>query len=430
MSDSKKSIRFNILIVFSVVILKVLLDLTYIKAIVPVFGYQGFLININYIKLVESYVLLLIFAFILSKRNERISGFVVSMLILTSYIPTLTVYAMMDWPRMFLYAMTIFWLFVVLLINKTPEIKVSKNKFSPKIGKYFLVAFWITTVVVLLKNFGFSINLSLSGLKIYFLRSQYNSTVSTLSYYLFDWTAYIVNPFLFSFSLIKRKKAIFLLVIILQILLFSITGLKSYLFVLPFILAILLIFKTKEPVFTASWIISGLIFIGLMTFLFTGDYSINSLFTRRVLLVPANLSFYYYDFFSTQNPLLLSGYRIFGFFTKYPYNLTPPRIIGEIYFPKLVENANNGIISDAYVNLRYFGMALWAVLLAVYLKIIDSLSENKFIALGTIGVSIYILNNSAFLTSLLTHGLLVGILVLYLYYSSVGKSGVAKDRQS
>jgi hypothetical protein len=146
------------------------------------------------------------------------------------------------------------------------------------------------------------------------------------------------------------------------------------------------------------------------------DTWISSLFTRRVLLVPAQLSFLYYDFFSENDSTFLSQHQIFRNFINYPYHLDPSHLMGEIYFGKPTMGACSGIYSDAFMNFGFLGFILWAFLLTAILKIVDSFSKNKkkTITIAAIAMPAFLLGNSALLTSLLTHGILLSLLILYL----------------
>jgi hypothetical protein len=91
-------------------------------------------------------------------------------------------------------------------------------------------------------------------------------------------------------------------------------------------------------------------------------------------------------------------------------------LIAETYFNRPECNANNGIYADAYMNFGFIGFVLWAFLLSILLKLFDSLSKNKKLEL-CIAVSIIpliALVDTAFLTALLTHGLLLPLIILYL----------------
>jgi len=161
---------------------------------------------------------------------------------------------------------------------------------------------------------------------------------------------------------------------------------------------------------------SGIVSLGMISYWLIDDIWISSLFTRRTLLVPAQLSFFYYDFFSKNQFTFLSQHRIFRIFLDYPYYLNPPHLIGEIYFNRPEMGANNGIYGDGFMNFGFIGLVLWGFFLVILLKLINSISKNKDIkiTIAAVAMPVISLTNSAFLTCLLTHGLLLSLIVLYL----------------
>jgi hypothetical protein len=91
-------------------------------------------------------------------------------------------------------------------------------------------------------------------------------------------------------------------------------------------------------------------------------------------------------------------------------------LIAETYFNRPECNANNGIYADAYMNFGFIGLFFWGILLTIILKLIDSLSRYKDlrITVATIAMPVIFLTNSALLTCLSTHGLLLALILLYL----------------
>jgi hypothetical protein len=79
-------------------------------------------------------------------------------------------------------------------------------------------------------------------------------------------------------------------------------------------------------------------------------------------------------------------------------------------------NCNTGVVADAFMNFGFAGLFLWALLLALLLKLFDMSTEGKDmkVAVGGIAIPAISLTNSALLTNLLTHGLLLSLLLLYL----------------
>lgn len=400
---------------FFIVLYKIALDLFYYFFILPVWGYAGFELNFNILKFVESFFLLIVIFLLIPKSKERLSNIMVWLLVLLSYVPMLTIFAFMDQPRIYMYAVTGFWMLVFLLLN-LPTISVTPFKRpQSKIMRYGifiilsgLVFFLIYKYLGVFFNFDFA--------KVYDIRAEYGARGVALAGYLFHWSAYIVNPIFFAIFLVKRNWFLVGVVIFLQVLLFSVTGMKAFLFALPFVLVLIWIISRKNPLFWMAFGLTALILVGLLSYWLIDYSDISSLVVRRVLFVPAQLSFFYYDFFSQHDHTFLSQHRIFGDFLDYPYHLPPANLIGEVYYDSSKTSANNGLYADAYMSFGFIGFVFWAILLTIILKLIDSFSQHKqkIIAVAAIARPAGFLINSAFLTSLLTHGLLLSLIILYL----------------
>ena len=264
------------------------------------------------------------------------------------------------------------------------------------------------------KYLGLSFSFDLT--KVYEIRKVYTEMRIPLAGYLFNWSAYIINPIFFAFFLIKRKWIPVVLIVLLQIFLFSVTGNKTFLFAIPFVLVLMWIITQRNPLAYIAMGLIAMILLGMFSYWLIDDAWIYFLFTRRTLLLPAQLSFFYYDFFSKNGPTFLSQHHIFRDFINYPYHLSPPHLVGEVYFNRPQMGANNGIYADAYMNFGYAGFVLWGILLVIILKIVDSFSKNKDmrITVAAIAMPVIILGESALLTGLLTHGILLSLILLYL----------------
>jgi len=394
---------------------KIVLDFSYYFLISKIWAYSRFELNFNGVKLIESFFLLFIIFILMPKTSKKLSNIIIWLLILLSYIPMLTLFSFMDQPRSYMYAVTGFWMLVFLLLELPGISILSLKKSQSKIIYYSLFVFLSIIVLFLIyKYVGFSLNFDLT--KVYDMRSQYVKLNIPLAGYLFNWLGYVVDPVFFAICIIKRKWGLAIPIVILQLLLFSATGMKTFLFALPFTLILIFIVTQKRPFFWMTIGLVGIILMGILSYTLFNDLWISSLFTRRTLLVPAQLSFLYYDFFSKNIHTFLSHHQIFRTFLNYPYSLNPPNLIGEIYFNNPQMGANNGIYGDGFMNFGFIGLVLWGFFLVILLKLINSISKNKDIkiTIAAVAMPVISLTNSAFLTCLLTHGLLLSLIVLYL----------------
>ncbi|HOX29974.1 MAG TPA: hypothetical protein P5080_01815 [Candidatus Paceibacterota bacterium] len=261
---------------------------------------------------------------------------------------------------------------------------------------------------------GFSFNIDLN--KVYDIRAEFVKINIPLSGYFINWFAYIVNPVFFAIFLKKKKWLAVLLICFTEFIVFSATGNKTYLFALPFVLGLVWVLGRKNPLAWMAVGLVGFVLAGMLTFSISNNSWTYFLFTRRLMFVPAQLSFFYYDFFSQQQPLLLAQHSLFKNIVQYPYELDPPHLIADEYFGKPETNANNGIYADAYTNFHNAGFLIWGIALAVILSFFDSFSakKDKKTAFAALAMPSIMFIETFFMTALVTHGVLFSLLLLYL----------------
>ena len=102
---------------------------------------------------------------------------------------------------------------------------------------------------------------------------------------------------------------------------------------------------------------------------------------------------------------------------NYPYAAEPPYLIGALYFHSASNDANANIWADAYANFGYPGIVCFTILFAILLWLYDSIaagSRNTRVAALAIGLPAFALANGGLLTSLLTNGVALAMLLVYL----------------
>jgi hypothetical protein len=108
----------------------------------------------------------------------------------------------------------------------------------------------------------------------------------------------------------------------------------------------------------------------------------------------------------------------------------PPYIIGSLYFHGVDANAN--VWADAYANFGYVGIFCFTLLLAIVLWLYDSMAvdrDMRFAAL-VIGLPAFALANGGLLTCLLSNGMALAMLLVYLVPSTMyekARGPVAKE---
>ena len=154
-----------------------------------------------------------------------------------------------------------------------------------------------------------------------------------------------------------------------------------------------------------------------------------SLLIRRVLFVPAQLSFYYYDFFSKHQLMYLAESHLNPVLSN-PYTMPTVHLIGKIYYNSPAMAANTGYLGDAYMNFGFLGMLLFSVILGILVVIMDSITARTDItvAVGATIMPIYALVNGALFTVLGTRGLLLGMFIVWLYSQRASHSATLTEQ--
>ena len=289
------------------------------------------------------------------------------------------------------------------------------------------VSFWLLLMIFSLLLYGYIVsvfglqftNLSSSLLDVYDTRAEYKAEAQGgFSLYAVSWLSKIINPFLIAYALVYRVPLLLLIGFTGQFFLFSITGLKGTLLSSVFVIIALIPLKFRErfsSIMTAGTV-TLLLSCGLIDVL-RGTYPVMSgILIRRILIIPGYLTGCYYEFFA-ENPKVFLSHSIFRGFFEYPYSQSPALLIGTAYSYRegVAGNANANIWADAFANFGFPGFFLWTLVLGLLFWIYDSIAYNRDYKLATMILLIpsMTFSNSALLTSLFTHGILLAICILY-----------------
>lgn len=395
-------------------VLRFVFDLIYLVYIAPYYSYTGLTISFSLFNYFLS-VAGVVFVFrLLVFDSYRPSVLISQFLFLMIYLPFSSYFGIAGGDFVWFLGVTSFWILTLYIIQYPFNFKLPKIKqLSVSWFLWGVVSFIIVLLGLTIYYSGLHVNFDLYS--VYELREKNPTGKIPFSGYSINWVAKSALPFILLFSLYRYKTVfnIWVLFVFVSILiLFFNTGHKSFLFNIPFVLILYYLVKSKH--FLVLFV-SSLLFIsitGLLIFWLMDDKTILTLFIRRSLYIPAQLSFYYHEFYLDQ-PLYLSN-SFLSSLSEYPHHLEPAHMIANEYFNSDKMAANNGIISDGFKHFGYIGLLIWSVLLSLFLKFADALRSIAptliLIPLLILGAKSFI--DGAFFTSLLTHGILISLLVL------------------
>jgi hypothetical protein len=274
------------------------------------------------------------------------------------------------------------------------------------------------TLAFLLTKYGVPTQLpSLS--EVYEVRGSYKETVSRLVGYAVGWQGNVFNGFLFIAGILRRSMLLVTGAVLFQLYLYSITGFKSLFFSFIFILWLVIglrFFGRYLAHYLAGTVCLSLVAIIISTKYVEGWVLLPGIFLVRLYFVPALLYYYYYDFFSYHYIDWFAQNLPVSLFANSNYKIPIPYVIGDYYFGQAEMAANANLFANGYANLGIAGCLLVTLILIAVLRGIDGLSsrKNSYLVLSLLAMPMWSLTNSGLLTTLLTHGFLVGMAVIVL----------------
>lgn len=302
--------------------------------------------------------------------------------------------------------------FALLLFSK---VKINFNR-VPVINKaqslYLLIL--ITTIGVLpyLLVYGSHINLkNLVLVDVYKTRAIMGELSNPYFGYTYSIFTKIIIPLIIVFSLELKKRAL-LFVGILYLILFYLFGAHKTVYAGLFVVLVFYSFSyaqsVKFIVKYSAFLVLACLALALVNFDFPWILTF-----RRIHFFPTLLDICYTDFFEGQH--LYWSQSILKKFIEYPYDVRHTNLIGEVYFNRPDMSANNGFVSDGFMNFGSIGVGINVLLISIYFMVLNNLKiPAKYFGLFVLVIFSFI--SSSLFTVFLTHGafalLLVAIFLL------------------
>lgn len=395
---------------------KIILDLAY-QYIATLFDYQGlFLLNKTSFSEIISWILLFCSAPLFKRvfEGSTISGNILSLLFVFSFVPTLSAISFRsDYENSYVALQMAYWLVLIVswFLIKPIEFR-SLRLLESKV-------FYITTLVVLSSsviiysylNTGLRFHFSL--IDVYDIRAEARQFEAPFPLNYLVSLADNLIPFFAVYALHQKRYFIFALTLLIIYVNFSIAGTKQIVFVA--MLGVIGYFFMKN--FSSSrrllFAAIALIILSMIeSFLFASD-TLNTLFAYRVLFIPVELHYSYYSYFQMHD-ILYFGQSLLKWFSGIEQE-NIQFLLGEFSIGQFTARANNGLFSDAYMNLGAVGILIFPPILALFLRILDGsvrgLPERTLFVI-TVYVG-FVLLGMTLTSALLTSGLIFLVFLLY-----------------
>lgn len=397
---------------------RIMLDLSYM-AIISVYWsyYMNLTLRFSIIRLFISYIVSAFLIIGTPDLNNTISSFFLNIQLYVFLLPMCSLYGLSGRSLSFLTLISLCHIMQSGLLCWKPNIAsfrkvvIPRNQYLLLLGLIFIL---IPVVSFFILTEGVPTFTAFNLYKVYEIRKNSIKLIKGMNY-LVPWVTKVIIPFLLVFYLDKKKWGRVFFIVLIQMYLYTILAQKTFLFTPVLVIGVYYLIK-KDMLnwgFEKGFSVGICVTSGL--FLLNHNWIMPvSLFVRRIFFVPATIKFSFYDFF-IKNPKVhfadgMIG-RIFGITS--PYEMEIPKKIAS-FIGRPDSNCNGGYLADAYANGGVVAVIIIAVLLVVFIKLLESFSKNVNLAVASASCAylFYSLNDTAFLTSMLTGG---GILLLLIF---------------
>lgn len=395
------------------------LDYVYIETIAPIFSYakltyepDTFCQSVSLVAFVCGTILVLPY--------RKMQGVFVpqSMMILylMVFVPMTSFWACKKQDVSFMVACLVFWIILLLAIRMAKGIDLTKYvKVSEK--NVNIIVFIMSVVIIFISGYYAHFRMHFSLFDVYELRSEASTyNIPIIIDYIWSASANVLPMcIIYYFDKGRKKKAIF--VTFVAFLNFSIAGLKSSLFKIFICIGLYCVGK-KNVSKILPYIFILLVVVTILEFIITSNSILSILIIRRGFYMPNLLDEFYFDYISENGPIFYQPQKTNLAFT-----------IGDTYFGNEEMRCNNGLFTDAFMNLGWIGVLFYPILFAYFFKTCERsfkyVNENSTLFAAFIITST--LRSSLFTTSVFTHGLFIAVFSM-LFMSNRSERIVAVNR--
>lgn len=410
--SSKKTIYS----VFTILLYKLTLEIIYINAISPRYYYQGFIVDFSFSKYTLStlLVLFMIYPMILLLRRANTSSIIVLLICMAYFIPGSSLYGLANLNDGYFLFFSFYWIFLMVCQFVIPSIKGNRIRGNPIVFHIIIFGFALFSLVMSGIYTNFRINLDLS--LIYVLREETRQmNIPTVLEYI-QSAATMVLPIGTIYYIVNKMKIASVAIILIQLLEFSFAGKKSIL-VMAIVAILVALFYKRNHLWQVLSSFLLLNIVSLIEFFFRSGFSdLAKYIHRRVLYMPSLISSHYYDFFSNNELQYLrqSVFRWFG--ASSPYSDPPiQRLIGYLYFGNIENNANTGLVGDAFSNFGWMAFLIYPALLIFLFRFFELCTDGvneKILALLWV-ITFYKFVSGSFFTVLLNGGFILACVIMF-----------------
>jgi hypothetical protein len=295
---------------------------------------------------------------------------------------------------------------------------------------YTSLVFFLTGTQTL--NFDFS--------RVYELRRSAADNLPDMFAYFTPTVTYALGPLAIAISLHRRQYSTLVIISSCLIVLGALTNNRAPFFIPFLVLAIYIVASYRNAALLVSGGFVMVALAGLLDFFISHQNEANghvpwigSVAVWRAFVIPAQMNYNYWDFFSSEPMFLWAQSKLTGGIVTDPYGGLPlTHLIGQHYYgsPDIV--ANTGYLGSGMANAGYVGIVLYTVVIAVALRLMDSVADvmgNK-IAAAVFTMPIILMTTTMDIPNVFLTGGFASLLIALSALNGIQRSGSSELARS
>lgn len=281
----------------------------------------------------------------------------------------------------------------------------------------FWVPFSIMAMILAMLALHVSFTFRLSFSAVYDHRFDFNEGLEFPLNYLLPFAAGPLAAFLSALSISRREWPKAVLVVLCGLLFYGFSTHKAFLFIPVFSIVVYFAISSRIGLFFIFALVFGSASLAALA---AGpgwaDDLFGAVFANRLVFIPAQIHFVFFDEFSKIGFLCWAESKISLGLVTSPLPMPSVNYIAEIMTGDSRIGANVGWLANGYMNLGLVGIFIYAVILSFLLSMIDRWSRrlDRRLLMAAFSVPIFsIVTSNDLLVAMLTGGLLPMLLLLW-----------------
>ena len=382
--------------------------------IAPIYGYSGFAWSPSLARLAEAGVVVTVLGCYLPTGIRRPSDLFVHVQFLFPVLPVLALYGGSGESRAFAWGVVGAFALVLWLPTWFHPHAVRFGRMPPRHLMTALLAGASLVVAAIVLLGGLS-HWNTDLFRVYEFRGETWRNLPRVFGYLVPFASKVMIPSALLLALLYGYRAVAVLAIVLAFVLFGLTSHKDILVYPVAVMVIYAMVGSRRPLKVLLGGYAALVLLGMVSLTLAGGSDlIGNLGLRRSILLPAQITYWYHDFFSDNTFMLWSQSKVSFGLIEPRYPLPGSIMVGLSNFGSETSNVTTGWIGSGYMNGGIGGLLFYAVLVGMLLAYLDSVARHvdprAVIAIAVPPVMTVFLS-SDLPTAFFNHGVLVMLLL-------------------